>query len=124
MPSTASAAVQRTPIHLAQLIHGQLPKRQSLGMSGPYVTMLCDAGKLDAIETTEGGHRRIQREAVELYKSQSLTRYNDAPSMRKADVEAHLYNHDDSFDANVVRDRAAAQRRAKESKSPRKKARP
>lgn len=34
-----------------------------LGMSRPYVTMLCDSGKLDLIETTEGGHRRIPRDA-------------------------------------------------------------
>jgi excisionase family DNA binding protein len=39
-----------------------------LGMSRPYVSMLCDQGKLGEITRSEGGHRRISRQAVEDYR--------------------------------------------------------
>ncbi|MBX9816857.1 MAG: helix-turn-helix domain-containing protein [Burkholderiaceae bacterium] len=38
-----------------------------LGMSRPYVSMLCDQGKLGEVTRSEGGHRRIARQAVDDY---------------------------------------------------------
>ena len=38
-----------------------------LGMSRPYVSMLCDQGKLGEVTRSEGGHRRIARQAVDEY---------------------------------------------------------
>jgi excisionase family DNA binding protein len=38
-----------------------------LGMSRPYVSMLCDQGKLGVVTRSEGGHRRITKLAVEDY---------------------------------------------------------
>lgn len=96
-----------------------------LNMSRPYVTMLCDAGKLGPIEVTDGGHRRIPREAVEHYRLHTLTQYDDAPTPRQAGVEAGLYEHDDSHYTNVTRGRnAAAVTSGKEAKTAAKKARP
>jgi excisionase family DNA binding protein len=95
-----------------------------LNTSRPYVTMLCDAGKLGPIEVTDGGHRRIRREAVERYRVQSTTKYDDAPSVRQAGIEAGLYDHDDSHYSNVVREQDASARSAKNSKSSGKKVRP
>lgn len=94
-----------------------------LNTSRPYVTMLCDAGKLGPIELTEGGHRRITREAVERYRVRSTTLYDDAPSVRQAGIEAGLYDHDDSHYSNVAREQDAAARRVTSSKTPGKKAR-
>jgi excisionase family DNA binding protein len=39
-----------------------------LGMSRPYVSMLCDQGKLGEVRRSEGGHRRIRESAVEAYR--------------------------------------------------------
>ena len=39
-----------------------------LGMSRPYVSMLCDQGKLGQVSRSEGGHRRIRLSAVEAYQ--------------------------------------------------------
>ena len=39
-----------------------------LGMSRPYVSMLCDQGKLGEVHRSEGGHRRIRQSAVDQYK--------------------------------------------------------
>ena len=38
-----------------------------LGMSRPYVSMLCDQGKLGRVTRSEGGHRRITAAAVDDY---------------------------------------------------------
>jgi excisionase family DNA binding protein len=38
-----------------------------LGMSRPYVSMLCDQGKLGVVTRSEGGHRRITKLAVDDY---------------------------------------------------------
>lgn len=38
-----------------------------LGMSRPYVSMLCDQGKLGEVTRSEGGHRRIAKQAVDAY---------------------------------------------------------
>lgn len=39
-----------------------------LGMSRPYVSMLCNQGKLGQVHRSEGGHRRIRQSAVDEYK--------------------------------------------------------
>lgn len=39
-----------------------------LGMSRPYVSMLCDQGKLGEVTRSQGGHRRILKSAVEHYR--------------------------------------------------------
>lgn len=39
-----------------------------LGMSRPYVSMLCNQGKLGEVGRSEGGHRRIQQSAVDAYR--------------------------------------------------------
>ena len=39
-----------------------------LGMSRPYVSMLCDQGKLGVVSRSEGGHRRIRQSAIEAYQ--------------------------------------------------------
>ena len=39
-----------------------------LGMSRPYVSMLCDQGKLGEVTRSEGGHRRIRQSAVTQYR--------------------------------------------------------
>lgn len=39
-----------------------------LGMSRPYVSMLCNQGKLGEVHRSEGGHRRIRQSAVDAYK--------------------------------------------------------
>lgn len=95
-----------------------------LNMSRPYVIMLCEAGKLGPIEVTDGGHRRIPREAVERYRH-TLTQYDDAPTPRQAGVEAGLYEHEDSHYTNVTRERdATGVTSGKEAKTAANKARP
>ena len=43
-----------------------------LGMSRPYVSMLCDQGKLGEVRRSEGGHRRIRQSAVDEYQRTHL----------------------------------------------------
>lgn len=48
-------------------------------MSRPYVSMLCNQGKLGEVHRSEGGHRRIRQSAVDEYKkahSNGLTNTN------------------------------------------------
>jgi excisionase family DNA binding protein len=40
-----------------------------LGMSRPYISMLCNQGKLGEVHRSEGGHRRIRQSAVDKYKT-------------------------------------------------------
>jgi len=94
-----------------------------LGVSRPYVAMLCDNGKLGPIETTDGGHRRITLAAVDQYREASLKQHADAPTLRQAGIEAGLYDHDDSHYANVVRGEDATVARRGIQKKPLKKAR-
>jgi excisionase family DNA binding protein len=51
-----------------------------LGMSRPYVSMLCDQGKLGVVTRSEGGHRRITKSAVEDYvRSHGSARRSNVP---------------------------------------------
>lgn len=68
---------------------------KNLGMSRPYVTMLCDSGKLGPIDTSDDWQRWL-RDALERYGIQAFGPYKDAPTMREAGLEARLYDHEDS----------------------------
>lgn len=52
-----------------------------LGMSRPYVSMLCDQGKLGDVSRSEGGHRRIRRSAVDAYKRLHASGGNKEPDL-------------------------------------------
>lgn len=67
-----------------------------LEVSRPYVSMLCDAGKLGEVVMTEGGHRRIRSSAVEAYLNERVRQATEATSPREAGVEAGLYDRPDS----------------------------
>jgi len=66
-----------------------------LGMSRPYVTMLCDSGKLGPVQMTAGGHRRISSGAIENYKILSTSKYQAASTMREVGSEGRMYDLDD-----------------------------
>jgi excisionase family DNA binding protein len=89
-----------------------------LEVSRPYVSMLCDTGKLGDIVLTEGGHRRIRASAVDAYLAARLAQSEDAPSPREAGAAAGLYDYPEGHFQNRAR-RAAA---AKPAKSPARKA--
>ncbi|KQV78285.1 excisionase family DNA-binding protein [Rhizobacter sp. Root1221] len=74
-----------------------------LEVSRPYVSMLCDAGKLGEVVMTEGGHRRIRSSAVDAYLTGRTRQHESAPSPRAAGVKAGLYDHPDGHFTNVVR---------------------
>lgn len=78
-----------------------------LEASRPYVSMLCDAGKLGKVIMTEGGHRRIRTSAVEAHLTARAKAHDRALSPRQAGLQAGLYEHDDSHYVNAARNSAA-----------------
>ncbi|QUP56892.1 excisionase family DNA-binding protein (plasmid) [Ralstonia syzygii] len=95
-----------------------------LEVSRPYVSMLCDAGKLGEIVVTEGGHRRIRASAVEAYLAARVKQSEGAPSPREAGVDAGLYNHPEGHFQNKIRGaettkpaKASSARTARQSRS-------
>jgi excisionase family DNA binding protein len=78
-----------------------------LEVSRPYVSMLCDAGKLGEIVMTEGGHRRIRSSAVNTYLAARTKPHQRAKSPREAGVEAGLYDYPEGYFKNVVRESGA-----------------
>ena len=74
-----------------------------LGVSRPYVSMLCDAGKLGEVTKTTGGHRRIRRSAVSAYSATQLADNATAVSPREAGVAAGMYALDDGAYLNAAR---------------------
>lgn len=80
-----------------------------LEVSRPHVSMLCDAGKLGEIVLTEGGHRRIRESAVDSYLATRTGRLEGAKTPREAGVEAGLYDHEDGYFRNVVREKEGAE---------------
>lgn len=74
-----------------------------LGMSRPYVTMLCDSGKLGPVQMTAGGHRKISSGAIENYKIQSTAKHQGASTMREVGLEGHLYDHDDGHYSKEIK---------------------
>lgn len=75
----------------------------TLEVSRPYVSMLCDAGKLGGVVLTEGGHRRIRSSAVTAYLAGRTRQHEDAQSPRAAAAEAGLYDYPEGHFTNVVR---------------------
>ena len=86
-----------------------------LKVSRPYVSMLCDAGKLGLVSTTEGGHRRIRPSAIDAYRAAQNQSLGDALSPREAGVQAGLYERGDDEYVNVVRSDPKATTAAKKS---------
>lgn len=74
-----------------------------LEVSRPYVSMLCDQGKLGDVVLTEGGHRRIRSSAVEAYLAARTRQYQGTKSPREAAVEAGLYDLPEGHFRNTVR---------------------
>lgn len=64
-----------------------------LEVSRPYVSMLCDAGKLGEIVVTGDGHRRIRASALDAYLAARVKQNEGAPSPREAGVDAGLYDY-------------------------------
>ena len=77
-----------------------------LEVSRPYVSMLCDAGKLGEVVMTEGGHRRVRASAVDAYLTGRTKQLKGAPSPREAGVEGGRDQHQDGYFQNVVRETA------------------
>lgn len=80
-----------------------------LGMSRPYVSMLCDAGRLGEVSKTEGGHRRIRQSAVSAYLAAQKVANAGAQSPREAALAAGMYAASDKAYAKAAR-RPAAKR--------------
>lgn len=59
-----------------------------LGMSRPYVSMLCDQGKLGEVTRSEGGHRRIRQSAVNQYTQTHGTHAGGARALAE-DIGRH-----------------------------------
>lgn len=95
-----------------------------LKVSRPYVSMLCDAGKLGHIVVTEDGHRRIRASAVDAYLTARNERYERAPSPREAGVDAGLYDHPDAHFQNKIRQDGTATPTGSPSAEPHPKSRP
>lgn len=75
-----------------------------LKVSRPYVLMLCSAGKLGEVVTTEGGPRRVRSSAVDAYLTELTRQHETALSPRAAGVAAGLYDYPDShFIRKLVR---------------------
>lgn len=94
-----------------------------LEASRPYVSMLCDAGKLGEIILTEGRHRRVRASAVDTYLAARTKQHEGALSPREAGVAAGLYGREEGFYQNVVRETAgstAKRTSARKSAAPRK----
>jgi excisionase family DNA binding protein len=87
-----------------------------LEVSRPYVSMLCDSGKLGQVVTTEGGHRRIRASAVHAYLANRTKQHEGAVSPRQAGVEAGLYDYPE-WQGTVVR--VAEPATAKAARKPR-----
>jgi excisionase family DNA binding protein len=75
-----------------------------LEVSRPYVSMLCDAGKLGKVLVTEGGHRRIRASAVEAYLAARVKQSQGASSPREAGIDAGLYDHPEGHFQNKIRE--------------------
>lgn len=77
-----------------------------LGTSRPYVSMLCDSGKLGEVSRTEGGHRRIQQSAVTAYLAaqKAANSGGQSPrSPREAAMAAGMYAVSDAAYAKAAR---------------------
>lgn len=108
-------ALPQTAVGNADALLTTAEAAAQLEVSRPYVSMLCDAGKLGEVAMTEGGHRRIRSSAVDAYLKGRTRRHVTAPSPRAAGVEAGLYDHPDEYFTNAVRGAPAAPARAEDA---------
>lgn len=70
LEATAGSLPAQAPVRRADATGDLLTTAEvatQLGMSRPYVSMLCDQGKLGEVTRSEGGHRRIAKQAVDNY---------------------------------------------------------
>lgn len=86
-----------------------------LGTSRPYISMLCNAGKLGEVVMTKGRHRRIRSSAVQAYLDNRAKQHEDEMSPRQAAVDAGLYDYPDGHFVNVLREEEDASTSAKRS---------
>ena len=84
-----------------------------LGMSRPYVSMLCDSGKLGEVTKTEGGHRRVRQSAVDAYRVAQRDANVNASTPREAAAEAGMYAYSDDAFVKAARRRAVPARQAR-----------
>lgn len=123
----ASAELGNLPLHqpprspMADTLLTTAQAAEQLEVSRPYVSMLCDQGKLGEVVMTEGGHRRIRASAVQTYLSARTKQHAGAPSPREAAEAAGLYDFPEGHFKNVVRetDPPILAPRAKASRKPR-----
>lgn len=87
-----------------------------LGTSRPYISMLCDAGKLGEVSKTDGGHRRIRQSAVTAYLAARKAVSAGTLSPREAAVAADMYAVSDAAYARASR-RPTTKRRTQSAQS-------
>src|SRR5205814_3576992 len=83
-----------------------------LEMSRPYVSMLCDNGKLGEVTKTEGGHRRVRQSAVNAYKVALRAASAGAVSPQEAAAEAGMYAYSDEAFVKAARRTATPARQS------------
>jgi len=103
-PAEARVPEQNRPRKNDQQAQSSAQAAAALEVSRPYVSMLCDNGKLGKVVMTEGGHRRVRASALEAYRIARTRTAEDAPTPREAGIDAGLYDHDDHYYRNVVRE--------------------
>lgn len=82
LEATAGSLPAQSPARRADAASDLLTTAEvaaQLGMSRPYVSMLCDQGKLGEVTRSEGGHRRIAKQAVDDYLRTHAHAPNPAP---------------------------------------------
>ncbi|WP_269083426.1 helix-turn-helix transcriptional regulator [Cupriavidus basilensis] len=79
-----------------------------LEVSRPYVSMLCEAGKLGEVVVTGDGRRRIRASAVEACLAARVKQSEGAPSPRRAGVDSGRYDHPDEHFRSKIRQNEAA----------------
>lgn len=78
-----------------------------LEVSRPYVSMLCDAGKLGEVVVTDDGRRRIRASAVEACVAARVKQPEGAPSPRQAGVDSGLHTPPDEHFRKIRQNEAA-----------------
>jgi len=104
MGSAISAAPSRAMAADAMLTTAEAAAK--LEVSRPYVSMLCDQGKLGEVVVTEGGHRRVRSSAVDAYLSARTKQHEGAKSPREAAADAGLYDYPEGHFSKAVRARS------------------
>lgn len=89
-----------------------------LGMSRPYVSMLCDSGKLGEVTKTEGGHRRVRQSAVDAYRLAQRNATAGAATPREAAAAAGMYAYSDEAFVKAARRSATPTRQTRRTPHP------